>query len=69
MIEQLDHNVEHQTGHEFELPAEEVEARFQEIIESIDQSVTLDDQERLRRKPFGRKYLGPRDSGNQFGHD
>jgi hypothetical protein len=68
MQEQLNRNIERQDDR-LELSDEEVEARFQDIIGLIDQSVAFDDQERLRRKPFGRKYLGPKDSGNNFGHD
>ncbi|HSW91966.1 MAG TPA: hypothetical protein VLG09_04945 [Candidatus Saccharimonadales bacterium] len=69
MIEQLDRNTEYQAGRQLELPAEEVEIRFQKIIESIDQSVSFDDQERLEGMAFGDKKLGPKDAGNNFGHD
>lgn len=69
MIEQLDHNTNYEVGRQLELPAEEVEVRFREIIESIDQSVSFDDRERLKEMAFGDKKLGPKDAGNNFGHD
>lgn len=70
MSEQLlDRNIEDQSGYQPELLVDEVEVRFREIIASIDQSVTFEDQERLKEISFGEKRLNPGDSQNRFGSE
>jgi len=70
MAEQLlDRSIEHEMDYRPEAFPAEVDARFREIIASIDQSVTFEDQERLKEISFGEKRLNPGDSQNRFGSE